>query len=175
MKTSQFIWPFINEHSGFPSIYCEQFCKTISVHVLLYTCWKTSHMVYGISICPSEPLSPPLVLTSMDCTSEFPFLSGFLLAIWPVGSIIRKAGWVKSKARSEHLSSWLPSCWMSVNGQDSPPWGSPRLLPLGVWIWWYSFLCPCRPKGSNEVSPNSPLLLPYYCFLKFPLTLFICL
>lgn len=135
-------------------------CMSFCTHVGRLSVWckpgSCGHCgLHGISICPSEPLSPSLALTSVDCTSEFPFLSGFLLAIWPVGSIIRKAGWVKSKVRSEHLSSWLPSCWMSVNGQHSPSWGSPRPLTLGVWTWWCSFLCPCRPKGSNEV-PQIP-------------------
>ena len=155
---------------------CMSFCTHVGRLSIVCKPGSCGHCgSYGISICPSESLSPPLVLTSMDCTSEFPFLSSFLLAIWLVGSIIRKAGWMKNKVRSERLSSWLPSCWMSVNGQHSPPWGSPRPLPLGAWIWWYSFLCPCRPKGQQWSSPNSPLLLPYYCFLKFPLTLFLCL
>lgn len=145
MKMSQFIWPFISEHSGFLRfIYCEhparQYLHVLCTHVGRLSVWckpgSCGHCgLHGISICPSElPLltcTDPLWIAPVNFLF-FPKLAGHLAS----GQYHSGKQVVKSKVRSEHLSSGSPSCWMSVNGQHSLPEGSsPRPLTLGVWTW----------------------------------------
>lgn len=149
---------------GFPLlIYCEQFCKTISVHVLLY---MLEDFLYGVNLghvgivgcmvfhLPSEPL--PLLHSasiSVDCTSEFPFLSAFC---WPFGqwavSSGKQGGW-RAKWDLSIYPPGSPSCWMSVNGQHSFL-RLPKAADPGVWLRMLLFLCP-QAQGQWS-SPNSP-------------------
>lgn len=139
MNTTQFIPALTDECSSFPPIYgyYEQGCKTVFVHVLLHTGGRVSigckpgsrivgHLVSRMfSICPSDPLSPPLCSVTLEADlcgphQRIPFSSGFLLDLTSGRCQQESSGWGR-KVKSGHSFSSLPSCWVSVVWLHSSP------------------------------------------------------